>query len=145
MTWYPGRSDIKAMVPHCGSMCLLDSVLQWDPEHILCKGALPEQQHPLARHHQLPTTAAIEYAAQATAVHGALLDANNAQKPGVLAKLSDIQLESEWIGHEEHPLNIAVTLLSRSESGCLYTFRVWGSCKPLASGQLMIAFPSLSS
>jgi predicted hotdog family 3-hydroxylacyl-ACP dehydratase len=57
---------IASRIPHAGPMCLLDSVVSWDENHIECTGvgcpASASSPHPLAEAGRLPATAAIEYA-----------------------------------------------------------------------------------
>src|SRR5690606_23706979 len=84
------RAAIALRVPHAGAMCLLDAVIDWDGRIIECEAIEPGPAHPLAREGRLPAIAAAEYAAQATAVHGALLDGVDAPRPGMLAKLSGL-------------------------------------------------------
>src|SRR5436853_7541423 len=73
-----GRDEIQRRVPHAGAMCLLDMVTRCDASCIECEAAAPVGGHPLARDGGVPAVAAVEYAAQATAVHGALLDETGA-------------------------------------------------------------------
>lgn len=68
------RAGVAARIPHAGAMCLLDGVTQWDPHGIVATAVghgAPD--HPLREGDRLPAWAAIEYAAQAAAVHGSLL------------------------------------------------------------------------
>jgi hypothetical protein len=75
------RQAIAARIPHQGSMCLLDTVLRWDAEEILCQtGSHLLADNPLRAAGRLGVANAIEYAAQAMAVHGALL-AGDAARP----------------------------------------------------------------
>lgn len=136
----PDREAIERMVPHAGSMCLLDAVTAWDAAHINCSAAEPGAAHPLARGGCVPAVAACEYAAQATAVHGALLDDSKAPRAGLLAKLMDVHLHSRCFPAGTGPLAVRAELLSRSPAGCLYTFEVAGGGGPVASGRLMVAF-----
>lgn len=136
----PDRHAIERMVPHAGSMCLLDAVTAWDAGHIACSAAGPGATHPLARAGCVPAIAACEYAAQATAVHGALLDDSHEPRAGMLAKLMDVHLHSPWIPAGAGPLAVRAELLSRSAAGCLYAFDVAGAGAPVASGRLMVAF-----
>ena len=34
-----GREEIAALIPHAGTMCLLDEVLRWDDASIRCRSA----------------------------------------------------------------------------------------------------------
>jgi len=130
------RADIEARVPHTGAMCLLDSVTQWDANHIVCTGLADSSLHALANADGIPAVAAVEYAAQATAVHGALLDDAGTPQAGMLAKLSDVELTR---GPLVGGLTVRADLLSRVPSGCMYEFTVHdaGCCR--ARGRLLVA------
>ena len=66
--------EIARMIPHSGSMCLLDAVLAYDDESIHCVSTRHSREdHPLYLDSALSALHACEYAAQAVAVHGALL------------------------------------------------------------------------
>lgn len=136
----PDREAIVRMVPHAGSMCLLDAVTAWDAGHIDCSAAEPGLAHPLAREGCVPAVAACEYAAQATAVHGALLDDSHEPRAGMLAKLMDVRLHSPCFPAGDGVLAVRAELLSRTAAGCLYAFEVAGAGAMVASGRLMVAF-----
>ena len=66
------RPDIARLIPHAGRMVLLDGVLDWTAETLrarACSHRAPD--NPLRRAGRLSVIAGIEYAAQATAIHGA--------------------------------------------------------------------------
>lgn len=137
----PDRARIEQLVPHAGAMCLLDAVTQWDAAQITCTSAAPAAaSHPLARDGTVPAIAATEYAAQATAVHGALLEGAGQPRAGMLAKLMDVELHSASFAPGEGPVTVNATLLSRLGSGCLYAFQVASPGRPIASGRLIVAF-----
>ncbi len=137
------RARIEQLVPHAGAMCLLDSVTAWDAQHITCTAAAPSATHPLRRHGAVPALSAVEYAAQAAAVHGALLDPHAAPQPGMLAKLSDVVLHATDIPVDEGPLTVHAELLSRSSSGCLYAFDARCAQRAVVSGRLMVIFSDM--
>ena len=139
------RVGIERRVPHAGTMCLLDAVMQWDATSITCIACAPGATHPLARDGTVPAVAAVEYAAQATAVHGALLDTQVAPRAGMLAKLSEVELHTLCIPADRGPLNVRAELLNRGASGCLYAFEVAGNRQRIASGRLLVAFVPLSA
>lgn len=134
------RADIERRVPHAGRMCLLDGVLHWDRQHIVCQAAAPGADHPLARDGRVSSVIAPEYAAQATAVHGALLDAQARPRAGVLAKLAQVELLQAEIPSDAGALQVRAELLSREASGCLYAFEVAAAGQPVAHGRLIVAF-----
>src|SRR5580658_11189609 len=68
---------IEQHIPHKGRMCLLDEVLSWDATRIRCRSATHRSpDNPLRQHGRLGAACGIEYAAQAMAVHGALVAAS---------------------------------------------------------------------
>ena len=134
------RAQIQGRVPHAGAMCLLDSVLSWDATTIVCQAAAPTPAHPLARARGVPAIAAVEYAAQAAAVHGSLLDDTAVPRTGMLAKLADVELSAAALGEAGGPLNVRAELLSRVESGCMYAFEVSDRYACVARGRLLVAF-----
>lgn len=133
------RAEIQRRVPHTGSMCLLDMVTGWDATTIACEAAAPTAQHPLAGAGGVPTVAAVEYAAQATAVHGSLLEDDDTPRDGMLAKLSEVALAP---GHIDGALRVQAELLSRVAAGCMYSFSVHDAKRCCARGRLLIAFQS---
>jgi predicted hotdog family 3-hydroxylacyl-ACP dehydratase len=134
------RSQIEARIPHAGAMCLLDSVEHWDATTIVCRAAAPGAAHPLARASQVPAVAAVEYAAQAAAVHGSLLDETESPRDGMLAKLNDVELSASGMDGAGGPLTIRAELLGRVVSGCMYRFDVSDRCACVAQGRLLVAF-----
>jgi len=136
------RSAIERSVPHAGEMCLLDAVQQWDASGIVCIAAAPGPAHPLARGGVVPAVAAAEYAAQAAAIHGALLDGGTAPT-GMLAKLSNVQFHADCIPADGGPLAVHARLRGRGASGCLYDFEVDCAHHSIAGGRLMVAFAAV--
>lgn len=139
------RAWIECHVPHAGTMSLLDGVIQWDATHIECIAAAPSAEHPLARDGKVPAVASAEYAAQATSVHGALIDDQVAPRSGMLAKLSEVKLHIGCIPADSKSLAVRAELLTRGDSGCLYTFEVADALQSIASGRLMVVFTAYSA
>ncbi len=68
-------------------MCLLDSVVTWSDEAIVCRATSHlRADNPLRRNGRLAAVCGIEYVLQAAAVHGALRG-GGVQPPGYLASL----------------------------------------------------------
>ena len=79
--------DIPALIPHAGSMCLLDSVITWSQDAIACRATSHlSPDNPLRHGNRLSAMAGLEYALQAAALHGALCG-GGPQPPGYLASL----------------------------------------------------------
>lgn len=135
-------ADIEQLLPHKGAMCFLNAVTDWDDEHICCSAAVPNPEHPLMRSDKVSAVVAVEYAAQATALHGALLDATTSPQAGMLATLRDVELHCVWFPVNKNSLTIHAKLLSRAAGGCSYSFKVDSAYQPIASGCLLVAFQS---
>lgn len=86
---------IAALIPHSGAMCLLARLERWDARRIVCSATNHrDADHPLRTRRGLLAACAIEYAAQAMALHGALLGqaAGTQATPGFLASARGVQL-----------------------------------------------------
>ena len=134
------RVDIQRIVPQTGAMCLLESVTRWDATQIVCSALPPNESHPLASDGVVHAVAAVEYAAQATAIHGALLNNATAPQAGLLAKLTDVTFHGDDVPADAGSINVHAQLLSASAAGCLYTFNVSTALGRITEGRLMIAF-----
>ena len=132
------RTGIERLVPHAGAMCLLDEVTAWEQDWIVCASAAPAATHPLARAGRVPAIAAAEYAAQATAVHGALIDTTGAPRTGLLATLVDVTLAAPELPVGQ-ALRIRADLLGRSPAGCMYEFEVSAGAGVIVTGRLTVA------
>jgi predicted hotdog family 3-hydroxylacyl-ACP dehydratase len=125
--------DIARRVPHSGAMCLLHSISQWDEETIVAHANhRADSQHPLAILAQLDATAGIEYAAQAMAVHGALLGEVAASKGqvqripqmGFLASVRNVVCHQAFLHDQKETLTIHATRTAGTESPVSYEFSV---------------------
>src|SRR5438132_11234436 len=67
------KPQIRTLIPHAGTMCLLDNVIDWDDESIVCiTNTHRDKTNPLRRDGRLSSLNALEYGAQAAAIHGGL-------------------------------------------------------------------------
>ena len=75
------RRHILELIPHQGSMCLLDEVVLWTDVAIACLSRTHlAHGNPLRRDNKLNAVGGIEYGLQAAALHGALVaGAHNGQ------------------------------------------------------------------
>ncbi len=88
------RDGIAALIPHSGTMCLLARLDAWDLQRIACAATNHrDADHPLRTRRGLLAPAAIEYAAQAMALHGALIGQATGlpATPGYLASARGVQ------------------------------------------------------
>lgn len=143
------RAAIAARIPHQGSMCLLDAVLAWDSGQIHCRASSHRQpDNPLRAAARLGAACGIEYAAQAMAVHGALLAPEGAPpRPGYLASVRSVQLAVDRLDDLAQDLDIVAERLSGDEHNILYHFRVEHAGNLLLSGRaavMLVAQPESS-
>ncbi|TDR77799.1 3-hydroxylacyl-ACP dehydratase [Paludibacterium purpuratum] len=131
------RDWIAARIPHHGDMCLLHAVREWDDQHIVCAAVSHlARENPLRANGRLGIANAIEYAAQAMAVHGALLNgANEAPKAGFLASVRDVRWHRPRLDDIGQPLTIRATRLSGNDVSVLYQFEIHAG-ELLASGRV---------
>jgi predicted hotdog family 3-hydroxylacyl-ACP dehydratase len=135
------RACIAARIPHAGRMCLLDRVLDFDARGIRCAASgHREADHPLRERGGLPVWAGVEYAAQAAAVHGALLHADARPRPGFLGGLRGVRAGCEWLDRIDGDLLIEATVLHRDPAGGIYAFETRGGGALLLQGRITLVF-----
>lgn len=120
-----GRQWIEAHIPHRGSMCLLDEVLDWDTSGARCASNTHRAVHnPLRYEGRLGAACGIEYAAQAMAVHGALVAsaAGASAPPGYLASVRGVELHVDRLDDLEASLVASVVRVAGDEQSVLYQF-----------------------
>ena len=136
---HPG---IAARVPHSGAMCLLDRLLRWDANAIECSiTGHADASHPLREREGngegscgardaaagedlgLPATAAIEYAAQAMALHATLAAGEGEPPtPGFLASARGVQLHVQRLDTAKGPLSVLAERLAGDQRQAMYRF-----------------------
>jgi len=126
------HAGIAARIPHQGAMCLLAAVVDWSETAISCRAVShTDPANPLRADGRLGAAAGIEYAAQAMAVHGALLAAADAPpRQGYLASVRGVQLHVARLDDLAGELSISAERLSGDGNHVLYQFAVShaGSC-----------------
>lgn len=134
------RDEIASRIPHAGRMCLLDQALAWDADRIHCRSDNHRAaDHPLRRRGQLASVNLVEYAAQAAALHSALVDADQAGgRAGMLAGLKDVWLAGGDLQDVAQALDIHAEREMASPLGLIYRFDVQAGPAPLAKGRLTI-------
>jgi predicted hotdog family 3-hydroxylacyl-ACP dehydratase len=121
------HAGIAARIPHGGRMCLLDALLSWSADGIRCSAASHrDPDHPLRLGGALPAPVAIEYAAQAMALHGALCaEAGAAPRPGFLAAVRGVRLQVPRLDNVEGALIVDARRLAGDSGQALYTFALY--------------------
>lgn len=131
-----GHAELCALIPHVGSMCLLDGVEAWDDVGIVCVAMSHlSPGNPLRSADRLAAVHGAEYGAQAMAVHGGLLAQRSGEtrRNGYLAALRDVRWSVQYLDAVDVPLRVAARQLMCSGGNMMYEFEV------SAEGQLLVA------
>ena len=133
------HADIARRIPHQGRMCLLECVSAWDTQQIRCEaGSHRDSNNPLR------AACGIEYAAQAMAVHGALLAEASAdaarQGPamGYLVSVRGVTLHVDRLDELSDVLRIHAERLSGDSSTVIYNFTLHAGPRLLLAGRAAV-------
>lgn len=134
------KAAIAKVIPHTGSMCLLDGVLECDALHIRCiSGSHRDLSNPLRSGDRLLALCGIEYAAQAMAVHGAW-DAQFDSKPraGYLAAVRDVTCHTERLDDLNDDLIIDAERIMGDAARVIYQFSIHAGTAKIMSGRATV-------
>jgi predicted hotdog family 3-hydroxylacyl-ACP dehydratase len=140
------KAAIRTLIPHSGFMCLLDRVIEWDDQSIICLSSTHrEAANPLRRQGHLSAVHAFEYGAQATAVHGGLRAraAGVGAPPGYLAALRDVHLHVARLDDVPSPLLVCARRLFGDSANTIYESRILADGAVLAEGHMTIILRSM--
>ena len=136
------RAWIASRIPHQGGMCLLDEVVAWDAERIVCRATSHRAaDNPLRARGQLGVACGIEYAAQAMAVHGALTAVSQhaaAPSAGFLAGVRGVQFHVMRIDHVPEDLMCHALRVAGDARTALYEFELRGGTALLLGGRATV-------
>jgi predicted hotdog family 3-hydroxylacyl-ACP dehydratase len=139
------KSEWAHLIPHAGTMCLLDEVVDWDERRLHARSASHRRaDNPLRADGSLHAVNLCAYAAQAMAIHGALHErqAGGAARPGFLVALREVGLHVERIDGLEGRLQVYVECLIAMADSLQYSFRVEHRGEVLATGRAAVMLRS---
>lgn len=117
------RAEIEAIIPHSGSMSLIDRVEFWDEQMIHCTATSHRNaDNPLRHEGRLSSIHLIEYGAQAIAIHSALL--HTPVSAGILAAVRHVDLKIDSLDGIEQNLNICARAEAILDNAALYALSV---------------------
>lgn len=135
------QAGIARRIPHSGSMCLLERLESWDAQNIHCTTATHRREdNPLRTASGLLAPNAIEYAAQAMALHGGMI-AKEGTEPsaGFLASARNVRLAVSRLDDIEGLLHVHAQRVSGDASQILYEFAVKDAAgRALAEGRAVV-------
>ena len=149
------RQWIAARIPHAGTMCLLDRVIDGDAARIVCAATSHrDPANPLRAHGRLSAVHAIEYAAQAMALHRAFGDGGEAGESGetgesgaagkggqasaargMLTSVRGVTCDVARLDDIDGELTIEAARLSGDGNVVVYAFEVKSGARALVSGR----------
>jgi len=133
---------IAGLIPHAGTMCLLERIVHWDDSSVtVATTTHRNQDHPLATPAGLRAIHLCEYGAQAMAVHGGLSAQARGERarPGLLVSLRDVALHCDFVHELERELVVEATRLHDSGAAWAYAFRVLHAGALLAQGRATVS------
>lgn len=141
------RQWIETHIPHRGGMCLLDEVLSWNSIRVQCRSSTHrDPNNPLRTHGRLAAVCGIEYAAQAMAVHGALIasrptpSTKSMSVAGYLASVRNVSLHASRLDNIDTDLIATAELVNGDERMVVYDFSVSTGERALLAGRATIVF-----
>ena len=137
------RDGIAALIPHSGNMCLLARLASWDAQRISCVATNHrDADHPLRTASGLMSPCAIEYAAQAMALHRAFGDGDAAGRTGdanaargMLASVRAVTCHVARLDDVEGELTIEAARISGDGNVVVYAFEVKSGARALVTGR----------
>ncbi len=125
-------------------MCLLERVVDWNRDRIHCEAASHrDADHPLRAHGRLGIACGIEYAAQAMAVHGALIGEaqgldSNRPRQGYLASVRNVSLLADRLDDVVGDLTVRAERVMGDGNNIIYSFSIEAGSAPLLSGRATV-------
>lgn len=144
MTVILTKSDIEALIPHAGGMCLLEQVVSYTDAEVICRTQSHlEVNNPLKADGKLSKMHLIEYGAQAIAVHGGLMELSSTlgvPKLGYIASVKGV----EWGVFDPLTefLEVTATIIMVDETCKRYAFYITDAkLRKICSGRVMVIHP----
>ena len=146
-------------------MCLLDAVISWNPERVTCRSSTHRAaDNPLRAYGRLGIACGIEYAAQAMAVHGALVadgdplvsapltgapaaawaapgsPAAGSPAAGFLAAVRGVRFHALRLDDVQGDLICDAVRMAGDAATALYEFELRSETTPLLTGRATVVF-----
>lgn len=134
-------SGWRRLIPHAGTMCLLEEIVAWDATSIYMRTSTHRgAAHPLRSDGRLRALHLCEYGAQAMAVHGGLVASasGGTAAPGYLVSLRGVEFSVERVDDLAGALDVRAECLLGDGGGWQYAFRVEHDGIVLASGRAAV-------
>jgi predicted hotdog family 3-hydroxylacyl-ACP dehydratase len=133
-----GKEEIARLLPHAGNMVLIDGVTSWDETSIVCvTESHRSPTNPLRLRGRLASVHAIEYAAQAAAIHGGLIECGKAPLR-LLAAVRQAAFVRPWLDDLRRPIRIEAKTAFLDPGAAVYVARLLCEEEAIASMRLTL-------
>jgi len=131
--------DIAGLLPHAGDALMIERVLRWDDAQIeVATTRHRAADNPLRHDNRLASVHLAEFAAQAMAIHGGLMNRADgiAPRPALLVSVRDFACTRDFIDDLPGELQVTVRMLMAGAAGFQYSFEVQHAGATIASGRV---------
>ena len=137
------RAEIARRIPHGPAMSLLDQVIRWDVASIVCRSArLAGGDNPLCAAAELPVVLLLEYAAQAAAVHAALIHEGIGEAgPAYVGAVKAVEWDRPHV-RPELEVELEAQCLLHSDTGAIYQVEARQDGESLLRARLILNRPA---
>ncbi len=136
------KRELCQLIPHDGAMCLLDGVEYWDDEAICCwSESHLDPGNPLRGPTGLPALNALEYGAQAMAVHGGLLARKRGEqrlRDGYLVAIRGARFHAVFLDTTSATLQVEARRLFAEGGNIIYSIDVSAGGVAIAQAQATV-------
>lgn len=133
------RDDIAALIPHQGTMCLWEHIVEWDGTRIVLETrGHRAPDNPLRANGKLRAVHLCEYGAQAMAVHGALKAAPERAPPGMLVSLRSMTFARDYLDDLTDALRVEAVCLQAGDSSQQYSFKITHAGEVISEGRAAV-------
>ena len=133
------HDKIRPLLPHDGAMVLIDGVTAWDEKHITClTDRHRDEANPLRKNGRLSALHAIEFGAQAAAIHGGLMNDGGPAPLRALAAVRHVRLAASRLDDIGGSLTIEAEVTMLNAEAAIYQARLLQADQEIAAMRLTL-------
>ncbi|MEH6569607.1 MAG: hypothetical protein V7709_11050 [Halioglobus sp.] len=138
-----GPEEIATLIPHSGSMCLLDHLVTWDHQAIEAVAVDVHSEHnPLREDGMLHSVVLVEYAAQAAAIHAALNEGSiGGNSVAYIGAIKSMTLHQPRVDPSDSELHCVACCVLNNANGAIYQLTVSANQKILMDARVVMVLP----
>jgi predicted hotdog family 3-hydroxylacyl-ACP dehydratase len=136
------RQEIERLLPQKAAMCLIDSASADEDDALICLADAARADHPLREPEGVAAEHAIEYGAQAAALHRCLTAREQSAAGGLLLQIRKAEFHVRWLDRLPQPLAVSARCVLASSEAASYRFEVRSGETLAARGELTLKLTS---